>query len=116
MSASVLALSGLVACGSLTGNDRCNAIEVYAIVITVHDAATGAPIASDTRTIVTKHGGPVDTLFVGTGAGLDTEQILAFDVPGTYDVQIDKPGYATWSAVGIIVSADKAQPCHPGTV
>lgn len=114
--ASLLMFGGLASCGSLTANNRCTAIEKHAIAITVRDAATGAPTASNTRTIVTKRGGAVDTVLVGTTGGLDSMQILAFDVPGTYDVQIDKPGYVTWSASGIIVPVDKDEPCHPVTV
>jgi len=115
-SARFLALTSLAACGSLTGSDRCNAIERFALAITVRDATTGVPTASNTRTIVTQHGGAIDTLVVGLSTGLDAQEINAFNVPGTYDVQIDKPGYVTWSATGIIVSVDKADPCHPATV
>ena len=114
--ASLLTFGGLAACGSLTGNNRCNAIEKHALVITVRDAGTGAATASNTRTVVTKQGGATDTSIVGTSATLDDLAIDAFDVPGTYDVQIDKPGYVTWSVNGILVSADRNDPCHPATV
>ena len=113
MSASLLMFGGPAGLRIPTCNNRCNAIEKHALVITVRDAGTGAATASNTRTIVTKQSGATDTLIVGTSAALDDQEIYAFDVPGTYDVQIAKPGYITWSAYGILVSTDRSDPCHP---
>jgi len=112
----LLAFGGLAACESLTGTNVCNAIDRPALVITVRDAATGAPTASNSRTIVSKHGGATDTVMVAANAALDAEPISAFDVPGTYDVRVDKPGYATWLDSGVVVSQDKDQRCQPVTV
>jgi hypothetical protein len=112
----VLAFAGLAACGSLTGNNVCNAVDRPALIITVRDAASGGPTASNSRTIVARHGGATDTVIVAADATLDAEPVSAFDEPGTYDVRVNKIGYATWLASGVVVAQDKGQLCQPVTV
>jgi hypothetical protein len=94
----------------------CNAIGSPALVIRVRDAASRVPTASNSPIIVSKHGGATDTMIVAANAALDAGPMSAFDQPGTHDPRVDKSGYATWLASGVVVSQDDDQRCRSVTV
>lgn len=76
------------------------------IVIEIRDSATNAPLAATARGAV-RDGAYVDSL---KPAGIENFTLIsraaAYERPGTYEVEVVHPGYATWQRIGVVV--------HPG--
>jgi hypothetical protein len=77
-----------------------------ALSVEVRDARTGEPAAVGARGSI-REGAYTDTLTVvgpSTMTAMDT-----YERAGTYDVTVTKPGYRTWTAEDVRVTADA---CH----
>lgn len=84
----------------------CTAEARSTLSVQVHDARTGEPAAIGARGNI-RDGTYTDTLTVlgpATMVALDT-----YERAGTYDVTITRPGYRTWTANDVRVTADE---CH----
>lgn len=108
-----LALLFLAACNNPFGQ-VCTTFAAAGVVVVVHDSVTGAPIAAGAVGIATD-GTYRDSLQVAGLASDGTPESLAgaYERPGTYTVQVTKPGYAGWSQTGVQVSKGT---CHVRTV
>lgn len=90
------------------GGYACPAVVSPAIVVEIRDAATGAAVANGARGAV--HDGTyVDSLTPYESIGLDPSGLFsrraADERPGTYSVEVNHPGYRTWTATGVRASA-----------
>ena len=104
----------LLACGALAGCHNpfagggysCPAMIRPAIVVVIRDARTGAPLANDARGAVHDQA-YVDSLIPyegrDTGAGplLLISRRAADERAGSYYVEVNHPGYRTWSLAGV---------------
>src|SRR5688572_11785811 len=104
-SALVFTLVSLTGCTNpFGGSYLCPAVITPAIVVEIRDARTGAPVANGARGAV--HDGPyTDSLTPYEGIGLDPTTLVsrraADERPGTYAVEVNHPGYRTWSVAGV---------------
>jgi len=81
-----------------------------AVSVEIRSAATTEPLA-DSATARVTDGSYSDTLGVcaRTGDGRALSRCGAWERPGTYDVLVTRPGYASWSQLGVHVSRGD---CH----
>jgi hypothetical protein len=104
-SAPVFTLLSLIGCSNPFGGAySCPAVITPAIVVEIRNARTGAPLANGAKGAV--HDGPyVDSLIPYEGIGLDPTSLIsrraADERPGTYAVEVNHPGYRTWSVAGV---------------
>ena len=106
-SALVLGSVILAGCNNPFGGDySCPEVISPAVVVEIRDARTGAPLANDARGAV-HDGAYVDSLTpyegTGTGAGplLLISRRAADERAGTYSVEVNHPGYRTWTLAGV---------------
>jgi len=93
----------LTACGDESLGPVCTAQAVFGINLRVTDGA-GTPLAQSALGVAVD-GAYTDTLIVIS----DMDLAGAVERPGTYDVAVFHPGFATWSADAVVVTADA---CH----
>ncbi len=74
--------------------------------VQVRDARTGEPAAVGARGSI-REGAYTDSLTVVSPSAMTA--VNTFERPGTYDVTVTKPGYRTWTAEDVRVTADA---CH----
>lgn len=110
---SVLAIciAGL-GCGSPTV-EVCQPILIWALNVTVRDAATDLFIGSQSTVLAALHGGGVD-IVSGFAVGPDSFPISVGSSPGMYDVTVRHAGYSDWTKENILVPAS-SDGCHPVT-
>lgn len=84
----------------------CTADARSTLSVEVRDARTGEPAAIGARGSI-REGAYTDTLTV-VGPSVMTA-MDTFERPGPYDVTVTKPGYRTWTASDVRVTADE---CH----
>lgn len=82
----------------------CNLLSFNALDVSIVDAKTGRPAASN-ATITWTIGSFHDSLTVANTPAADKSVSEIDGVAGTYDVVIRKPGYAYWRKTGILVSS-----------
>lgn len=87
----------------------CTAEARSTLSVEVRDAQTGAPAAIGARGSI-REGAYTDSLTV-LGPSVMTA-MNTFERSGTYDVTVTKPGYRTWTADDVRVTADA---CHVRT-
>lgn len=117
--ATLLAAVILAGCGLLNGDGAddarvvCPDLAEPAIVVEVRNAGTDAPEAEGAEGTIAE-GGYVDSLalYGYTGSLEPLDLAAGFERPGTYDVRLEKPGFATWRRKGVEVEAG---PCGPKT-
>ena len=110
-SALVFTLLSLTGCSNPFGGAySCPAVITPAIVVEIRNARTGAPLASGAKGAV-HDGSYVDSLIPYEGIGLDPTALIsrraADERPGTYAVEVNHPGYRTWSVGGVRAVAGK---------
>lgn len=66
----------------------------------LEDARSGAPLTADDATGVVSAGGRR-----WTADRQGSRLLVTLDRPGSYDVTVTKPGYATWRRAGVVVDA-----------
>ena len=109
---------GLLACGAAgcgaLGPHACDTGIRPAVEVVVTDAVTGQPAAGGAAGVV-RDGAYVDSLRFARGSGDGTVLSLraADERPGTYAVEVRKPGYLPWTAAGVRVGRGD---CHVRTV
>lgn len=91
----------------------CTLILENAISLTVIDSLTGAAPAS-TSTIVATSGTYTETDTNATANPMDNDYAIGFGRSGTFALLVKTPGYADWSASGVIVAANSCG--SPGNV
>lgn len=99
---------------SRTGTLRCLLRITPGLVVEIHDARSGRPIA-DSAIAVARSGSYVDTMRVG---GIERDGSVrnrqgASERPGVYTVDVRRPGYRAWQASSVAVEQG---PCHVKTV
>jgi hypothetical protein len=108
-----LAISG-VACGA-TNLDGCTTSVEPGIVVSISDAATGAPLAEIASGWVAD-GTYQDSLrpfgYQGTPPAM-VSRAAAHERPGRYTVQVGAPGYVDWRLANVRVELGE---CHVQTV
>ena len=82
----------------------CDASARAGITVTIKDAETLAPLATNARGVV-RDGAFVDSLIL---AGPDT-RVAAFERPGTHSVEVRLTGYQNFNTSGVRVTAGT---CH----
>ena len=80
-----------------------------AVAVDVRAAATGAPLAESAAGVL-RDGAYVDSMRPWK---LDNQLGGAFERPGVYSVEIQRPGYALWQRTGVRVRSGS---CHVQTV
>ena len=98
-------LIGVAACHNpFGGGYSCPAYIKPAIVVTIRDASTGAPLATAARGAV-HDVGYIDSLTPHAGIGPDLKILVsrraADERPGTYFVEVKHPGYRPWTLSGV---------------
>lgn len=85
-------------CNSQRVTAACTGIPSRAIVVAVRDSVSGAAAADGAIGTITR-AGITDTL-------VHSDSLLIFggERLGTYDVDIERPGYLSWTAVGVQVT------------
>lgn len=83
----------------------------FSVVVNVVDSVTALNAAPGATLIVQKQDGEVEGTMQGPTA---FPQLFAGDDPGTFDVSVSKPNYATWTRNDVVVSADRCG--KPNTV
>ncbi len=78
----------------------------FTLSVEVHDARTGEPAAIGARGLI-REGTYTDTLTAVSASALMA--LNTVERPGTYGVTVTRPGYRTWTAEGVKVTADA---CH----
>ena len=108
-----LAILALTACTNPFAS-ACTTFVASGLVVIVHDSLTGAPIAAGAVGIATD-GAYRDSLRLAGLASDGTPESLAGadERPGTYIVQVSRPGYFAWSDSGVSVIGGR---CHVQTV
>ncbi|MEJ7758295.1 MAG: hypothetical protein WKF55_01755 [Gemmatimonadaceae bacterium] len=104
-SALVLALVGLTSCNNpFAGGYSCATVRTPAIVVEIRDGRTGAPLANAARGAV-HDGAYIDSLRPYEGSGPGPANLVsrraADERPGTYRVEVNHPGYRTWTVGGV---------------
>lgn len=108
-SALALTCLSLAGCNNpFAGGYSCPAVVSPAIVVEIRDAVTGAAVANDARGAV--HDGTyIDPLAPYESIGLDPSGLFsrraADERPGTYSVEVNHPGYRTWTVAGVRANA-----------
>ena len=92
----------------------CSADLRYALSISVHDSATGAPTASGTVISAALQGSTPQVVDVPSDARFDAEPIVIGTSPGTFDVVVRKANYRDWTRTIVVKSSDGG--CHPDQV
>jgi hypothetical protein len=114
----VLALALLLVggCDLLVDPVVCTGEVVPGVVVMVTDAETGAAVAFEATGRV-QDGTYVDELSPYERSGGDLSTLYSFrgadERPGTYEVFVEREGYAPWSTTGVRVTAGV---CHVRTV
>ncbi|HYW30985.1 MAG TPA: hypothetical protein VE869_05705 [Gemmatimonas sp.] len=94
----------LSACG-IMGSVDCIQPMYPVIVVEIRDARTGAPLASEARGTI-RSATLVDSLRPAEYSTSDPAVMLsrqAYGPSGTYTVEVQRTGYATWTAAGVRV-------------
>ena len=109
-SALVLTLVTLTGCiNPFGGGYSCPADITPAIVVEIRDARTGAPLANGAKGAV-HDGAYVDSLgpyeWIGTDLNTLFSRRAANERPGTYAVEVNHPGYRTWTVGGVRAIAE----------
>jgi len=94
----VCAVSSCSSASPIAAIAACTAAPSMAIVVSVRDSTTGAPAATDAFGTITS-AGVVDTL-----QHSDSLKMFGGIELGTYDVDIERPGYLPWTASGVHVT------------
>ncbi len=117
MSSPVARLVTVVALVILTGCENpfvedvivCPTYVSPAIVVEIRDARTGAPLANGATGAV-HDGAYVDSLVPhgSTGPGIETlvSMSAAYGRAGTYDVEVNRAGYRSWTVAGVRVTRE----------
>lgn len=107
LAAAFLSSFALAACSGI--DDACDAFLRTAIRLQVRDLATGMSIAANTRVIAARREGGTDTLPLPGMPPTDSSVFEVGDLGGTYDLLVQKPGYAEWKQTVSVPSGG----CHP---
>jgi hypothetical protein len=86
----------------------CTMQAVAGLNIAVRDSVTNAPAADGARAVA-RNGSQEEVLEAMAGATPGLTLIGAWERPGTYTIEITKPGYRTWVRSGVTVAKDE---CH----
>lgn len=102
--------------GVVTIEHACTASIEHALEVRVEDALTGAPIAEDAIALAREGAFSEQLRVVGwmpSGPGRVATTLGGADErPGTYEVEIQRSGYARWDTTAIRV---RKGPCHVET-
>ena len=84
------------------------------LIVEIRDARSGRWIA-DSASVLARDGSYVDTLRAGLVGqeGSMHERYGAQERPGTYAIEVRRPGYRAWRDSGVVVTRN---PCHVNTV
>jgi|GEM_PF-1706370 len=86
-----------------------------AIEVEIRDASTGVPLAEAARGVV-RDGAYVDSLRPGRSLSADPASLVsrqaAGERPGTYDVEVQRSGYQSWTVRNVSVGRGA---CHVET-
>ncbi len=112
LKAPVLLLTAAALLSACDTTGACDLSVHAGIVVEIRDAATDAPLAATARGAV-RDGAYVDSL---KPAGIENftlaRRAAAYERPGTYEVEVVHPGYATWQRIGVVV---RPGGCHVQT-
>lgn len=113
-----LAAAAIMSGCSISTSDKCPAVAVGALEVTIRDATTGTPIGANTTVLATLRGTSVrDSSTQATFPGAGSASILIGGRSGLWDLVIRKPGYAEQTKSGIVVPAGGSSDCpFPATV
>lgn len=93
-----------------------------AIVLSIRNATTGAPAASNATVTVQYRGAPgqpdstsTDTLTSSNAFPRDSVHVPLGAAPGTYNIVVKEAGYADWTQ-SVVVKGQENDTCQPVTV
>jgi hypothetical protein len=106
--AAAVLLAAAAGCASPVDDGyACAGLALPAVEVEVREAGTGLPLAAGATGTVTD-GGFRETLAVGDPcpgpAGCATRLQGAWERPGRYAVRVEHPGYAAFTASGVVVT------------
>ena len=83
------------------------------LIVEIRDARSGRWIA-DSATVTARDGNFVDTLRAGAIVrdGSMRDRYGAYERPGTYALEVQRPGYRRWRASGVVLTKGA---CHVST-
>lgn len=100
------AVASLLVAACNTGPGTCAGYGDFAISAEIRDARTGKPIAHGGTVLELREGAFIERIIWETGSADSLRLRAGYERPGTYNVIVTRPGYATWTRTAVRVRRD----------